>query len=374
MLTSFDLTLKSSVPRSSLLQSICYNVPQHPGSSTSLHILVPIRKEILVTIQELLYTGQVNRTKKEIEEVSNGLAILGINDFSSPPQFIHPGITAIPLPPHTVATKQSSGSGTPEFLKRVIICTNPSPPGPSPSQHLAKIKGLIQNNSSGLMIQKIDPTLNSYKKVNETNNNDEEKPFTDGRTKRLRNRREKARMLYSYAGDDSDSEEFDPDGTRVTKKIAMKKRGTSTSRVHECSEVNVKCPDCDTSLRSSWYLPPSRHSCTAVSYHNVSIDTVRDTQEEEQRSRKIRRLSVGSDLISPSQMQANPPNLESSARSPNERMPNKFSCPLKGCSRQCDVKKDLMVHLAFTHYLEKLEIKYITGQPIGKSSLSHNFN
>ena len=351
------------VPRSSLLQSICYNVPQHPGTSLSLQITVPIRKEILVTIQELLYTGQVHRTKKEIEEVSNGLALLGINDFSGPPQFIHPGITAIPLPPNTVATKQSTGSQTPEFLKSVAIQSNPVPPGPSPTNNTsAKFDKLdvTHSNNLGLLIQKVVPSpLSCKKEVNETNNNEEEEVPDGGRSKRLRKRRKKT--IYSDAGSLSDSEEIELDGTPITEEIRSKKKercGKMMSSRHDY-QVGVRCPECDTPLRSTWYLPPSRHNCTAAANHNVSIDTVKDTQEEDQRSRKSRRLSLGSELISPSPLVANPSDFETPTR------PNQFSCPLKGCFRKCDTKKHLMLHLAFTHYLEKLESKYIIQQPIG---------
>ena len=63
--------------------------------------MVPISGDTLATIHELLYTGQVNKTRREIEAVSAGLALLGINDFSGMPvkprAFQHAGITAIPV-------------------------------------------------------------------------------------------------------------------------------------------------------------------------------------------------------------------------------------------------------------------------------------
>ena len=41
---------------------------------------------------------------------------------------------------------------------------------------------------------------------------------------------------------------------------------------------------------------------------------------------------------------------------------NDFCCPLVDCSRQCDSKKLLMIHLAVRHYQEELEDLYINGQ------------
>ena len=41
---------------------------------------------------------------------------------------------------------------------------------------------------------------------------------------------------------------------------------------------------------------------------------------------------------------------------------NDFSCPLVDCSRQCDSKKLLLLHLAISHYQEELEDLYINGQ------------
>ena len=41
---------------------------------------------------------------------------------------------------------------------------------------------------------------------------------------------------------------------------------------------------------------------------------------------------------------------------------NDFSCPLVDCSRQCDSKKLLLLHLAISHYQEELEDRYINGQ------------
>ena len=219
----------------------------------------------------------------------------------------------------------------------------------------------------GLLIQKVVPSpLSCKKEVNETNNNEEEEVPDGGRSKRLRKRRKKT--IYSDAGNLSDSEEIELDGTPITEEIHFKKKercGKMMSSRHDY-QVGVRCPECDTPLRSTWYLPPSRHNCTAATNHNVSIDTVKDTQEEDQRSRKSRRLSLGSELISPSPLVANPSDFETPTRSPvNDDQPNQFSCPLKGCFRKCDTKKDLMLHLAFTHYQEKLVSKYITEQPVG---------
>ena len=60
-------------------------MPHHPGVVTSLHIAVPVSGPTLLTIQELLYTGQVSRTRPELVAVSQGLAALGIDNFSQLP-------------------------------------------------------------------------------------------------------------------------------------------------------------------------------------------------------------------------------------------------------------------------------------------------
>ena len=59
-----------AVSRSSLLRSICECVPHHPGAVTRLQVAVPVSGPTLRTIQELLYTGQVSRTRPELVAVS----------------------------------------------------------------------------------------------------------------------------------------------------------------------------------------------------------------------------------------------------------------------------------------------------------------
>ena len=43
-----------------------------------------------------------------------------------------------------------------------------------------------------------------------------------------------------------------------------------------------------------------------------------------------------------------------------ERKAKFYPCPLDGCSRKCETKKLLMLHLAMSHFLVKMEASYIS--------------
>ena len=92
---------------------------------------------------------------------------------------------------------------------------------------------------------------------------------------------------------------------------------------------------CKVTVRGSWYLPPSRHHCPGSSTPT---------------RRKRRRVTTDT-TCSPG---------PSSARKTEDH--TDFCCPLVDCSRQCDSKKLLMLHLAISHYQEELEDRYIKGQ------------
>ena len=92
-------------------------------------------------------------------------------------------------------------------------------------------------------------------------------------------------------------------------------------------------------VRGSWYLPPSRHHCPGSSTPTSSTPT----------SRKRRRVATTSPGPAPAKKNKKTEDY------------NDFSCPLVDCSRQCDSKKLLMLHLAISHYREELEDLYLTG-------------
>jgi len=54
-------------------------------------------------------------------------------------------------------------------------------------------------------------------------------------------------------------------------------------------------------------------------------------------------------------------NISKSSRTPESSEPEVHPCPVTDCSRQCNSRNKLLVHLTMTHYLEELEIKFGTG-------------
>ena len=61
---------------------------------------------------------------------------------------------------------------------------------------------------------------------------------------------------------------------------------------------------------------------------------------------------------------ADPEQVETAAKlkvEDSESKPMFFSCPLDGCSRKCETNKLLMLHLAMSHFLVKMESKYISS-------------
>ena len=45
----------------------------------------------------------------------------------------------------------------------------------------------------------------------------------------------------------------------------------------------------------------------------------------------------------------------------SERKAKFYSCPLDGCSRKCETKKLLMLHLAMSHFLVKMGASYLSS-------------
>jgi len=354
-------------PRSPLLRSMCINTPQYPGASSEIFISVPISGKILLTIQELLYSGQVSRSWKEIEQVSAGLALLGINDFSGynhrppVPQFSHSGITAIQCH-HNPVQVNSPGISNQIFVQSALY-----------QQH--------HHVSTGLMIQKISQNLKC-----EANNN--ESPWE-----------RKKRLVLHESPEDKD-EEIQLEGSPVTEEIneedtndesksfsnmdnetgsiecedcgtALRSEWHRHPSRHDCnvdSEGKVRCPDCHTQLRNSWYLPSSRHNCTStkVSSNNERIN---ETEDEDRGQKRIRRNSRRSAISPATKQETETPETSRGFITPSRRVCGdtptnlkQFTCPLKGCERSCETKKLLMLHLALSHFILKLEEQYITPE------------
>jgi len=367
------------VLRSTFLRGLCSEAPRYPGASDVIHLMVPIPGHTLITIHELLYTGQVNKTRREIEEVSAGLALLGINDFSGMPvkprAFLHAGITAIP-----VSRKQNNNNNAAVEVVEMQQFLKDGPPGP---------KTIVNNpitplssQAAGLLVQKLDPTQISVTIKREANNNAETKA-PDQEQERTRRKR-----IQTNPGlDFTDNDEIELEGSPVTGNMEETEDKTPIecedcgsvlrsewhrhpSR-HDCrADSGVKCPDCGSLLRSSWYLPTSRHSCLSpaaavtASSHNPSLDMSQESGQQ-LRPRKKRSLSLGyednnsnaktpkvdADLVAPS------PKLKVEV---GERQAKFFPCPLDGCSRKCETKKLLLLHLAMSHFLVKMEASYIS--------------
>jgi len=351
-------------PRSPLLRSMCGNTPQYPGSSSEIFINVPISGKILLTIQELLYSGQVSRSWKEIEQVSAGLALLGINDFSGNyhrppvPQFSYSGITAIQCHPKS-----------PEIPNQVLVQTafQQQPP------HV----------STGLMIQKISQSLKCEK--SETNNNDSpcrKKKIVDHQQHNasLEYKDEEIQLEGSPVTEEVNEDENNAENKSLSNSdnengsiecedcgMALRSEWHRHPSRHDCnvdSEGKVRCPDCHSQLRNSWYLPPSRHNCNKVSSYNERSNETDDEDRGKKGSKRNSRRSV----VSP-QFKQETPETSRGFITPSRKVCGdtptnlkQFTCPLKGCERSCETKKLLMLHLALSHFIVKLEEKYITPE------------
>lgn len=132
----------------------------------------------------------------------------------------------------------------------------------------------------------------------------------------------------------------------------------------------VKCPECDTVLRSSWYLSKSRHSCVS----DTNEITEEEEEEEEERLPVVKkRKLIDSDPKNKTSRNRtfNSPTVIKSPRAKKEsteaREMKMFCCPLSGCSRKCETKVRLMIHLATSHFLAKLEEKYSEDSQPGET-------
>ena len=197
--------------------------------------------------------------------------------------------------------------------------------------------------------QEEEVVANNNVNNNNTRRQQEEKEEKDlGKESRARRRRQ----VRSYC-DEEEVEEVKEEKTEEEIQLA----GVPVTREVDC------CQDCGASLPSEWHRPPNRHDCQAMSEtvcHYCGV-TVRGSWylppsrhhcpgSSTSTTRKRRRLAT---TITTSPGPAPAKKTEDY---------KDFSCPLVDCSRQCDSKKLLMIHLAVRHYQEELEDLYINGQ------------
>ena len=344
--------------RSTLLRSICHSMPHHPGVVTSLHIAVPVSGPTLLTIQELLYTGQVSRTRAEIDAVSQGLATLGIDNFSPVPTSTATMASVDKKPAAVISSRETLVAADPVVAMQQFLGQTAA--GPS----------LRNKAAAELLVHRLDPAQITVKIKRDGDGVEANNNVVREETKINMEDRNPKRKRASEGENDQESEEIKLDGSPVTEEI---ERGggvesTPQMRMHECEDcgtqlrsawhrhptrhncvrlVGVRCPECDAALRSAWFLPPSRHSCTAA---NTPGKRRRLTREAEAASSgRTGMIEEQDGFVTPSRSGMDVGNRD-----------KYFSCPMKQCSRKCETKKLLMLHLAMSHFLKKMESKYIS--------------
>ena len=345
------------VSRSTLLRSICHSTPHHPGVVTNLHIAVPVSGPTLLTIQELLYTGQVSRTRAEIDAVSQGLATLGIDNFSPVPTSTTTAASVDQKPAAVISRRETLVTADPvvamqQFLGQTAAGSN-----------------LRNKAAAELLVHRLDPAQITVKIKRDGDgveaNNNVVREETKNNVEDRNTNRKRVRELENY----QESEEIELDGSPVTEEVERGQGVGSTpqTRMHECEDcgaqlrsawhrhptrhdcvrlVGVRCPECNAALRSAWFLPPSRHSCTAAATPGKRRRLSREA-EAASSGRPGKEEQDG--FVTPSRSGMDVGNRD-----------KYFSCPLKQCSRKCETKKLLMLHLAMSHFLKKMEYKYIS--------------
>ena len=381
----------AAVSRSSLLRSICGCVPHQPGAVTRLQVAVPVSGPTLLTIQELLYTGQVSRTRPELVAVSQGLAALGIDNFSQ-------------LPTAAGVQQQTPGAGPAVAVQQFLGLTSglgtAASPGTKAAAELlvhrldpAKITVKIKRNEDGN--NKATNKTNQDKAVNkinadETNDNTKQDMANnnvfknDEKSEKDINRK---RKRLSEGNLNPKTDEIELEGSPVTEEVAGGgARRPVMMRLPECEDcgqqlrsawhrhptrhrcvrregegeggAGVRCPECGAALRSAWFLPPSRHACSATTPGKRRKRLSRDPKAASaSKQEKLEQEAEDADgsadgFVTPCRSDAEEEGKEDSY----------FSCPLKQCSRKCETKKLLMLHLAMSHFFKKMEAKYISEE------------
>ena len=376
--------------RSSLLRSICECVPHHPGAVTRLQVAVPVSGPTLLTIQELLYTGQVSRTRPELVAVSQGLAALGIDNFSQ-------------LPTAAGVQQQTPGAGPAvagqQFLGRTSGLGTAASPGTMAAAELlvhrldpAKITVKIKRNED---VNKATNDVSQDNTISKINTDDSEENTKqdmvnnnvfkhDKKSEKVKNRK---RKRLSEGNLNPKTDEIELEGSPVTEEVAGGARRPAMMRLQECEDcgqqlrsawhrhptrhscvrrdgegeggAGVRCPECGAALRSAWFLPPSRHACSAATNpgkrrKRLSRDTKAASVSKQEKLEQEAEDADGSadGFVTPRRSDAEEEGQEDSY----------FSCPLKQCSRKCETKKLLMLHLAMSHFFKKMEAKYITEE------------
>ena len=220
-----------------------------------------------------------------------------------------------------------------------------------------------------LLVHRLDPAQITVKIKRDGDgveaNNNVVREETKNNVEDRNTNRKRVRELENY----QESEEIELDGSPVTEEVERGQGVGSTpqTRMHECEDcgaqlrsawhrhptrhdcvrlVGVRCPECNAALRSAWFLPPSRHSCTAAATPGKRRRLSREA-EAASSGRPGKEEQDG--FVTPSRSGMDVGNRD-----------KYFSCPLKQCSRKCETKKLLMLHLAMSHFLKKMEYKYIS--------------
>eukprot|EP00092_Neocalanus_flemingeri_P018329 GFUD01019838.1.p1 GENE.GFUD01019838.1~~GFUD01019838.1.p1 ORF type:complete len:638 (-),score=130.04 GFUD01019838.1:175-2088(-) len=145
------------------------------------------------------------------------------------------------------------------------------------------------------------------------------------------------------------------------------------------------CQMCDTTVASSWHKPASRHVCPVgsgiINTPGTDLPFCTDKSQASTSGTKKRTISASSQPLRKKQCLSTlvpewdqnfskttstinkPMQLDScTSRSiRNIESPEVHSCPLTNCIRKCSSKKDLLIHLAMSHYLKELEEEFATG-------------
>merc|ERR1712168_875231 len=95
-----------------------------------------------------------------------------------------------------------------------------------------------------------------------------------------------------------------------------------------------------------------------------NIERLNETDDEDRGKKGSRRISCRSPQFKQETPETSRGFITPSRKVCGDTPTNmkQFTCPLKGCERSCETKRLLMLHLALSHFIVKLEEKYITPE------------
>merc|ERR1719342_1587305 len=330
------------VPSSPVLKAI---IPASLASSPAepYQLCLPVSSNTLKRIMLLLYTGEAQATESEMEDIRDGLTLLGILQPTPAPHLEKvPKVESDPFYPSlAVGTINSSQAELAASALSLPVSQSVStvevfaPPGPRPGERTS-------NNVLSLTRVNQEDDRAAAQNNNLSNNNTEVETVEKVRTRRRRrvsDCEEEGEATETESELTKSADEIVLDGTPITQTVescldcgvSLASEWHRPPNRHDCQAMSeTVCQYCQVTVRGSWYLPPSRHHCPGYSPSTGS-------------TRKRRRTTTSPGTL----------DLKSDSED--------FSCPLPGCNRRCDSKKLLMLHLAVAHYQDQLEQLYITG-------------